>query len=122
MLARPFLSHILADEALTRGLGDAEARVLVEWLVEQAEHLADTVPCETTAWGEVRRLCRRCRAIGRFVGLWCHQGARGPAGQLAAVERFTWPLPATAVDPYELMQFILDCESAQLSRQATPGS
>ena len=27
------LSRILDDEALTRGLGDAEARLLVEWLV-----------------------------------------------------------------------------------------
>lgn len=120
MLAKPLVSHILADEALTRGLGDAEARVLIEWLVEQAEHLAGTVASDSAAWDLVRKLCRHCRAIGRFVALWCYEQARGPAGQLAAVQRFTWPLPASAVDPYELMQFILDCESAQLSRQLRP--
>jgi hypothetical protein len=121
MLAKPLLSHILADDALTRGLGDAEARVLIEWLVVQAEQLASRRSCESSAWEELRKLCRRCRAIGRFVVLWCHRELRGPAGQLAAAERFTWPLPATAVDPYDLMQFILDCESAQLSRQIRPG-
>ena len=39
MVADPLLHHILSDERLTRGLGDEEARVLIEWLVEQAEEL-----------------------------------------------------------------------------------
>ncbi|MBV9124983.1 MAG: hypothetical protein JO112_16640, partial [Planctomycetes bacterium] len=39
-LSKPFWSPILQDDALTRGLGDPEARVLVEWLVEQVERLA----------------------------------------------------------------------------------
>ena len=42
MLAKRLLSHILDNEALTRGLGDPEARLLVEWLVEQAERLAQS--------------------------------------------------------------------------------
>src|SRR5438132_8189550 len=41
MQANPLLHHILDDDALTRCLGDAEARVLVEWLVEQAELLGE---------------------------------------------------------------------------------
>src|SRR5690349_2346644 len=61
MLAKPLLSDILTDEGLTRGLGDPEARVLVEWLVDQAEGLADQ-PGETAA--RIRGLCRRGRAIG----------------------------------------------------------
>src|SRR4051794_596504 len=40
MRANPWVDHVLADEALTRGLGDEEARVLVEWLVDKAEDLA----------------------------------------------------------------------------------
>ena len=108
MVPKPLLSHILDNDALTRGLGDPEARILVEWLVERAEALADD---KEDAWQHVEKLCRRGRAIGRFVGLWCHAQAHGPAGQLAAAERFTWPLPAGAADPCEIMQAILSWEA-----------
>jgi hypothetical protein len=111
MLVTPLLGPILRDDALTRGLGDPEARVLVEWLVEQAERLAEVGTAEGTVSLEVKRLCRRGRAIGRFVSLWCHARERGAAGQLAAAERFTWPLPTRAVDPCELMQEILTAEA-----------
>lgn len=110
MVANPLLNHILSDERLTRGLGDAEARVLVEWLVEQAEelmHSANAVEAErAVGW-----LCRRARAVGRFVVLWCQERARGAAGQLAAAERFNWPLPEAGADPCELMQSIVSYES-----------
>jgi hypothetical protein len=105
------LQLILCDEALTRGLGDAEARVLIEWLVEQAERLAGSASPGATA--EVRRLCRRGRAIARFVALWCG-GGRAGAMQLAAAERFTWPLPATVGDACELMQHIVEWEQRHL--------
>jgi hypothetical protein len=100
MLTKDDLTPILADEALTRGLGDAEARMLVEWLVDQAE-----------AGREVRPLCRWARAISRFVYLWCYVESHGPAIQLAASERFEWPLPATWVDPCELMEQILEASA-----------
>src|SRR5271163_4793919 len=108
MLAKPLLSEILDNDAVTRGLSDPEARILVEWLVERTEQLAAVADCETAARREVRHLCRRARAIGRFVVLWCQSRERGAACQLAATERFTWPLPASAEDPCELMQFILE--------------
>jgi hypothetical protein len=111
MLARPLLDHILSDEALTRGLGDPEARVLVEWLVEQAERFGRGARSDATVGAEVLRLCRRARAIARFVILWCHHNARGAAVQLAGAERFGWPLPTTAVDPCELMSGILAWEA-----------
>jgi hypothetical protein len=116
MPADPLLSHILADEALTRGLGDAEARVLVEWLVERAERLAGAGAPPAAGAAEVRRLCRRGRAIARFVLLWGRPRGRGAAGQLAAAERFAWPLPAAAADPCELMQAILAWEGRELDR------
>jgi hypothetical protein len=120
MRANPLLGQILADDALTRNLGDAEARVLVEYLVDQAEHLAEAVPFDQAA-GEVRRLCRRGRAIARFVGLWCLERSRGAAGQLAAAERFAWPLPAARVGPCELMQAIVTWEADQRAALARPG-
>ncbi len=92
MVANPLLHHILSDERLTGGLGDAEARVLVEWLVEQAEELMELASAEE-AKTAVDWLCRRGRAVARFVRLWCLERARGAAGQLAAAERFAWPLP-----------------------------
>ena len=100
MLTKDLLNPILADEALTRGLGDAEARLLVEWLVEEADRTAADER-------QVRSLCRWARAVSRFVYLWCYVESHGPAIQLAASERFDWPLPATWVDPYELMEHIL---------------
>jgi hypothetical protein len=110
------LSQIVANEALTRGLTDPEARMLIEWLVEQAERLAAGRPPHDVLVAEVARLCRRARALARFVSLWCHQNGRRAACQLAAVERFAWDLPTCAVDPCELMQEILFCEGEILAR------
>ncbi len=112
MLVKPFLQGILNDEALTRGLGDPEARILVEWLVEQVESLAKTRENREEVAEETRRLCRRGRIISRFVLLWCHENNRGAAVQLAGVERFVWPLPTGGIDPCELMQGILREEGA----------
>src|SRR5262245_50685911 len=106
MLPRSLLNLILRDEALTRHLGDAEAGVLVEWLVERAEWLGDTLSPQEARAG-VARLCRRGRAVARFVRLWCHEGQRGAAARLAAAERLDWPLPAGAVEPCRLMQQIV---------------
>jgi hypothetical protein len=108
------LGRILGDEALTRGLGDAEARVLVEWLVEQAEDLEEGT---ADADAEVHRLCRRARALSRFVWLWCARRDRGAATQLAAVERFGWPLPDDAdADACDLMQTIVVWEGESRRR------
>jgi hypothetical protein len=112
MVADPLLHHILSDERLTDGLGDAEARVLVEWLVEQAEELMKLANGEEAA-AAVRWLCRRGRALAHFVRLWCIARARGAACQLAAVERFAWPLPEAGVDACELMQAIVSWEGDQ---------
>jgi hypothetical protein len=106
------LHPILREERLTRNLGDAEARFLIEWLVEQAEELISSEE-QAAAEEGVDVLCRRGRAVAHFVRLWCGEKARGAAGQLAAAERFSWPLPPAHVDPYDLMRSILSCESDQ---------
>jgi len=112
MLARAQLSDILRDEGLTRGLGDPEARVLVEWLVDQGDRVAGLGGPQAGA--DVRRLCRRGRAIACFVRLWCYE-SRKSAIQLAAAERFAWPLPTRSADPCELMQGILAWETDYLA-------
>ncbi|MFL5245482.1 MAG: hypothetical protein ACJ8FY_25590 [Gemmataceae bacterium] len=117
MLAKPLLAPILNNEALTRGLADPEAKVLIEWLVHQAESLSEHERSETWAQAQIERICRRGRAIGRFVSLWCHEGQPGAAGQLAVAERFYWPLPIPRVDAVELMHSIVfwenqDCQAA----------
>ena len=111
MLTKEQLNPILADDALTRGLGDPEARMLVEWLVDQAEGIAADAPSEGATQQQVQHLCRRGRAIGRFVGLWSQPRARGAAGQLAVAEGFTWPLPSPTADPCEIMHAILSWEA-----------
>jgi hypothetical protein len=105
---------IVRDEALTRGLADPEARLLVEWLVEQAERLAQRLPGAEVLAEAVDRLQQRGRAISRFVYLWCYARSRGAACQLAACQRFSWPLPTAAQDPCTLMQHILEHEGDAL--------
>lgn len=108
----PLIRGIVRDDSLTRGLGDEEARMLVEWVVDWAELLAEAARSDTDAEALVARLFRRGRAIGRFVQLWAEPRSRGSAAQLAAVERFGWPLPTDPfVDSADLMQEILSWES-----------
>jgi hypothetical protein len=107
----PLLRHVLRDEGLTRGLGDIEARMLVDWVTDWTELLAEASRTEEDAWSCVHRLCRRGRAIKRFVLLWSNPQSRGAAAQLAAAERFTWPLPNSSTDPADLMHHILTWEN-----------
>ena len=109
-MSHRLLSPLLAGDALTRGLGDPEARILVEWLVDQADLLAQRDLGEARAEAEVGRLGRRARALGRFVRLWCHDQDAAAAYQLAASERFPWPLPTQVMDPCDLMEEITSWE------------
>jgi hypothetical protein len=110
-MMKSLLNPILDDEGLTRGLGDPEARILIEWLVSRAEIIFQKGAGEVDALGDVQELCRRARALGRFVNLWGQPKGRGAACQLAATARFAWPLPNTDVDPCDLMQSILAWEA-----------
>lgn len=106
MQSTPLVRHILGDEAVTRGLGDVEARMVVEWLADRAEQAAVVAPTEAAAWAMVRAACRRARVIATFVRLWS-AGEHGAALQFVGAERLHWPLPAGDVDPGELMEGIL---------------
>ena len=110
MVSKSLLSPILEDENLTRGLGDPEARVLVEWLVDRTEASHAASGCEERSRRDQSRWHRRGRSIARFVELWCYHQDHGAACQLAATERFGWPFPATDVDPCDLMVQILEWE------------
>lgn len=109
MLAKALLNIIVSNESLTRGLADPEARMLVEWVVDQAERRLTNE--DENVRDRLEALLRRGRAVSRFVGLWCHSHERGAACQLAAAERFGWPLPTHwDIDPCELMHTILTAE------------
>lgn len=108
----PLIRGILRDDSLTRGLGDVEARMLVDWVTDWAELLAEAARSDADAQGMVDRLTRRGKAIRRFVQLWGDEKTRGAAQQLAASERFGWPLPGRKrVNPPDLMQQILAWEN-----------
>jgi hypothetical protein len=113
MHCTPLVRHILRDEAVTRGLGDVEARMIVEWLADRAERIAETEATDSAAWAAVRAACRRARAIACFVRLWAVPRSRGAAAQLAAAENLWWPLPAGDVDAGQLMEGILAWEDRQ---------
>lgn len=108
MQSTPLVRHILRDEAVTRGLGDVEAQMIVGWLAHRAEQIAFTAVNENEAWQSVRHVCRRARTIAGFVRLWMMPGMRGAALQLVGAERLHWPLPSGDVDPGELMEAILE--------------
>lgn len=110
MISKQILSPILDNDRITRGLADPEARVLIEWLVWQAERFAQHISCSEQVLALVEKLCLRARAISRFVSLWSDPAMRGAALQLAATERFAWPLPKIEMEPCDLMLDILDYE------------
>lgn len=112
MVEREFLRPILDDESLTRGLGDAEARLLIEWLVERAENLAASSLAESTRRDRLGSFCRRGRSLARFVQLWCYADQPGAALQLAGAEAFTWDPPTGSSDPVDLMSRILRAEES----------
>ena len=110
MSLRSLLTPILNDDHVTRGLEDSEARMLIEWLVARVEVHYQHDRNERRLQGEVTRLCRRARAITRFVVLWCHEHSPSAALQLAATERFAWPLPISETDAGDLLGDILAWE------------
>lgn len=122
MDAERFVNRILDDEGLTSGLNDPEARLLVEWLVEQVERIAGAATDEAAAWNQVGALCQHARAIRRFVELWCITHDHGAAAQLAAAQRFAWPLPVSdETDAFDVLQAILNWETKN-SAGITPAS
>lgn len=107
----PILRRLAGDDSITRGLGDVEGRMLIEWVVNWAELLAGAAPSATEAETLSNRLCRRAKAINHFVRLWQNPSTRGGAGQLAATERFRWPLPGEHDSSADLMEAILSWEN-----------
>jgi hypothetical protein len=115
---RSLLNLILHDDALTRGLEDPEARVLVERLAELSERCGEREADASDLLVRTERLRRRGRAIRQFIDLWCHRGEHAAAIQLAASERFRWPIPEPDADPWLLMHAILDWEIRDLELTA----
>ena len=114
MLARSALAHILDDDSLTRHLGDAESRLLVEWLVDRAEELEKKLdPC--TVERRIRDLSRRGRLIARFVRLWSLDEDPRGAVQFAASARLEWPLPDGPRDAWSLMRDVLSWETRRVA-------
>ena len=109
MLARAFLDPILFDDRLTAALGDAEARLLVEFLVDQAERLEGLQPDEAVHQA-VARLCKRGRVLGRVVRLWSDQQCVA-ATQLAACEGLAEALPTRRLDGCRLMERLIAVET-----------
>lgn len=107
----PLIREMLRDESLTRGLGDIEARMLVEWLADWTELFANASRNDLDARKLAGKLLRRGKAIGRFVQLWCKPDGQMAASQLFAAERFAWPLPTRRMKPPDLMHQILAWEN-----------
>lgn len=114
-----WLRRVLAEEALTRGLGDPEARILMDWLSEQIEHLPVLPP--TRLAEAVTSLCRQARHARSFVVMWCHEFNHEGAIQLAAVAGLAERLPASnLLHPCDVMEHLLASpnQTAKVWRQA----
>lgn len=71
--AKRLVDRVLDDEGLTDGLGDDEARVLVDWLVLQVEAAAAS-QSEENASAACDDLRRRARVIRRIALDLCESG------------------------------------------------
>jgi hypothetical protein len=101
-----WIRRVLADDALTRGLADPEARILMDWLGEQIERLPMLPEADLAA--AVTSLCRHARRMRSFVVMWCHEFNHEGAIQLAAVEGFSDRLPTTQMlHPCDVMEHLL---------------
>lgn len=118
MQISPMLRPILDDDSFARNLGDAEARLLFEWVYERADRLVRGGGADPATPTRIARLHRRGRAIAQFVYLWCECRDRGAAGQLASAERFNWPMPTPKVDACVLIERILRFEDRSEARPA----
>lgn len=73
MDATPFIDRILDDEGITGGLKDAEAKVLVDWLIASLKQRIRAVSDESKAEEISRTLRRRARRIAKITELLCEQ-------------------------------------------------
>lgn len=107
----PVVRRLVRDESITRGLGDEEGRMLIEWVVDWAELFTNAARNHSDAESLSNRLTRRAKAINRFVQMWSNPSTRVGASQLAASERFQWPLPDDDISAADLMEHILGWEN-----------
>lgn len=106
--AESLVDRVLDAEALTAGLEDPEARLLIEWLVEQTEQIARQAASLEEARQQVEQLCHYGRTLRRFLILWCYEKNPGGAAQLAATEKFGWPLPpASEGNAFAILRHVL---------------
>lgn len=84
------------DELLTRGLGDIEARILIDILTCRL----DASPHES------RQLQMKARVISRIIELWFN-GNRAAAHQLAACAGFADHLPRPGMEADDCMETML---------------
>jgi len=120
MLVDACIDQVMADSRLTYGLEDPEARLLVEWLVEKAEHLPESGLREdelNTAW---QVYYRRAKVLRKCVQLWCYRGRPEAAIQLAASEGLAEFLPNSAVEEgVEVMSALMRAEVAKIRVKET---
>jgi hypothetical protein len=92
------IDQVMGDARLTYGLEDPEARLLVEWLVDKAEHLPESGLAETEQDKTWQLYYRRAKVLRKCVQLWCYRGRPEAAIQLAASEGLSEVLPNSAVE------------------------
>ncbi len=110
------------DDHLIRGLGDAESRMLVEWLVDWAEMLADTISDEELVEKRFYKVRSRAQLICCYLRLCQETDAHASLTQFTATQKLPWPLPTLKIDTIELLDRILDWESRHYCHSWTDGT
>ncbi len=103
MSAESLVERILEDEGLTSDLDEAEATVLINWLVKRAEAVCAADP--KTAETEVGNLRRFGRSVSRVVATWRDEGA-SEAGEKARKAKLPWP-PKNAATAGDVLNWLL---------------
>jgi hypothetical protein len=122
MLVDACIDQVMGDSRLTYGLEDPEARLLIEWLVDKAEHLPEMGLRETEQDVTWQLYYRRAKVLRKCVQLWCYRGRPEAAIQLAASEGLAEFLPNSSVEEgVEVMSSLMRGEVAKIRSKDASG-
>ena len=86
------VNQILDDEGLTSDLDEAEATVLVKWLVNDVHKIAKDAKSDEAGWKLINAQRQLARKIARSVALFRDEG-NIQASQYATQQQLPWPVP-----------------------------
>jgi hypothetical protein len=113
MDAKPFLEHLSDDEAISGGIADAEAKLLLNWLRTSVKKAVSGLKDEKAAWDAVAMLKERARSISKVVSALCYDDEPAEAQKHWTLLGYKQPLSAApATDAVAAVKQLVAWEDA----------